>query len=128
MQFKEVSHIKKYIKASELNSGELAIVAGKYLGPVASKFGGDNFEFEELETGEVKSLNGTKQLAYLMNEKAQVGDICRITYMGMEKLAKGPFAGKETHRFKLEIAVKEGEKTLSKTETDPDEFSLNDLK
>jgi len=100
-----------YPKFKDLAAGTV-IAEGLYTGSYESP---NRFDASKtnityfFDCGDVKvGLNKAGNLGYLINKanltsnESQV----RITYLGMDKIAKGPLAGRPAHSFQLEVADK----------------------
>lgn len=100
MAFKKVGGARVYYKYSELTDGDVLIPGGVYLGSEEGKFGAVHL----FQVGdETHCLNSAGQLNYLVDKFIAPGSACNITYRGKELLTKGPMAGKESHRFEVEV-------------------------
>jgi hypothetical protein len=118
MQFNEVGGAVKYINVAPngkpaFKAGDI-MVEGTFKRTFKGKFG-LNHEF--LVNGDKVVVNGFGHLNYKMQDIAE-GSICRIIYLGKEKLTKGAYAGRESHQCKLLVAsvstvMKEVESTAS---------------
>lgn len=111
MAFEEISGATEYPKYKDFNAGDV-IVEGYYKGVIDGKYG-DQYKFTKPNGTDV-ILSKAGHLAYLL-EKVSEGDLTRVTYGGTDTLDKGPFAGKEVHRFSVAVdreASKSGDAEL----------------
>lgn len=95
-----------FIKASELKeAGKTGIIAeGTYVGTMPNKFNEDKPSYKiEQEDGSILVVNSAGNLQYRMGS-VKLGQLVQISYLGMEKLTKGKFAGKESHQFDVLVA------------------------
>ena len=76
------------------------MVEGYYKGIVDGRFG-DQYKFTKPDGTDV-ILSKAGHLAYLLG-KVSEGELTRVTYGGTDTLDKGPFAGKEVHRFSVAV-------------------------
>lgn len=95
----------KFYKPGEMSKGDTFTgtyletkVMGQYESPVHI------FE-RKIEDGTIEryAINNTGQLAFYMKQVTP-GSIVRLTYDGQQKLAKGKFAGKPAHNFKVAVS------------------------
>lgn len=102
MAFKKKNVEKKYApKYKECQKGDL-IAEGVYEKCGEDNFGNPTYELRT-EDNTIIVANSSGHLNYLMNEYAQFGDYCRITYEGTTVITKGRMKGKDSHVFTLEI-------------------------
>jgi hypothetical protein len=99
MAFKKVGGSRKFVKYSECKPGQV-LVDGKFLRTEEGRFGLNHVFLEE--AGETV-LNSSGHLNWLLETYGFEGAVCRVTYLGKEKLTRGNMKGKEAHRFELEI-------------------------
>jgi hypothetical protein len=106
---------KQYFKLDSCEKGQVLVEEAKYLGSKENRMypGTVNFEFRELSGGPDKVLSGG-HLKWLLEQNAKEGDICRVTYLGKDKLPEtSKFAGRLSHQFDLQIAEDEGQLNVS---------------
>jgi len=126
MAYQEVSKQEKYYKYAECEEGQVLVDGGVYRGGREGKFGIQHvFKTEE----EYIVLNSSGHLNWLLENRCNVGDFCKIVYEGKDVLESGKFSGKEAHKFS--ILVDDEKADLSVRGTKPptsvsDELSVDD--
>lgn len=88
----------------DFDKGETIIEKARYLGDEEGSFGMYQV-FQDTETGECYNLGGG-HLNWLCTQIEQ-GDVVKLDYEGEEKLTKGKFKGKKTHRFAMWVVEEE---------------------
>jgi hypothetical protein len=117
MAFQKVNIPKKFHPNKGLKKGDT--VEGTYIRQGKDKFGGVTHEFRDSEEDVVHVLNSSGHLNYLMDEYADYGDYCRITYLGKTKLPKtSKFAGTDSHNFEIEIDRERSVRTVAAAPTE----------
>lgn len=107
VEWKEVRSASiSFVKAKDLKvpegKTEVEVLQGRFVeaSPSKYKLGKHDFKFE-LDNGELVVVNAAGNLEASM-KKVNIGDYCRISYLGMGTMTKGAFAGKPVHQFKVE--------------------------
>ncbi len=105
MAFKKMNIRPAYKKNSEYKPGEVIIDGGVYERIKEDNYGRNTHIFR-LDDDSLKAVNHAGHLTYLLEEYANFGDYCRITYKGIAKIeASKKQKGKtnDPHTFDLEI-------------------------
>ena len=92
-----------YIRLKNLKAGDVA-VEGIYLGSSANKTYPEKLDFK-FKTSDEKTVvvNEGGNLKYRMKD-IEAGTLVLIKYLGMQKIAKGPRAGKSSHAVEVLVA------------------------
>lgn len=114
MDFKSINRPRKYMKYSECNEGDV-LVTGRYKGMVPSNYS-DNHLFEVENEEEDYVLNSAGHLNWQL-ESVELGSLVRVIYKGQEVLEKGPYKGKPSHQFDVQVAVEDLENNRAETKT-----------
>ena len=128
MAFEKLTVGRVYHPLKEAKPGDV-LVEGLYIRKGVDSFGGNTFEFKG-DSPEIHVLNSAGHLNWLMSEYCSIGDYCRITYKGTEKLKKGMFKGKDSHTFDLEVDRERSIRTvedLPQVDEVDDAQSVNDV-
>lgn len=86
-----------YYKASTMAVGQTVI--GKFIKASTDQFDNPCYHLRGID-GKRMVLNYCTSLERAM-ENVSVGDVLDVVYQGTKKLEKGPFAGKDAHRFEV---------------------------
>lgn len=113
MEFKSISKPRKYFKYAECEEGQ-ELVIGRYKGTVPSNYS-DNHLFEVEWEEEDVVLNSSGHLNWQL-DNVELGTMCKIIYKGQHVLEKGPYKGKPSHQFDVQIASDSGRKTSTNKE------------
>ena len=109
----------KYYKYLELEDGFVFFERGQYLETsIDVKYGKPKHLFKDLDSGEIKCLNGAGQLNYCIDQLAE-GDICKIVFKGKITLTSGKMAGKEANQFEVFV---DDSKPTTKIESNSNEL------
>lgn len=93
----------KYYKYPELEDGFVFFERAQYLETsIDQKYGNPKHLFKDLDTNEIKCLNGAGQLNYCIDRLSE-GDICKIVFKGKIKLTSGKMAGKDANQFEVYV-------------------------
>lgn len=106
--FEEVSTSKKFVDYSKLKQGE-EILIGTFAGFTPNRINASASDsLFKTDEGTYQLSGGS--LAYDMKVLVEEGTIVqnkstvKVVYNGTEKISKGKFAGKETHKFRILVA------------------------
>lgn len=82
-------------------SGEVLI--GTLEEVLVNQFGSEDYAFTRSSDGARVVVNGCGTLRAQLRD-VEMGTLCRISYSGSEKIAKGAMKGKSAHQFLVEVA------------------------
>lgn len=103
--YEEIGGQKVYLKYSECEEGQV-LCEGIYKRQGIDKtYGKPYWEVQDEEKGLVH-LNHAGQLE-IKFEELKVGDQIQVTFMGKQRIEKGPYAGKDANQFKVLRAKRE---------------------
>jgi hypothetical protein len=95
----------EFVNARQLSdagtTGEVLI--GTLDGSITNQFDGTDYAFTRLSDGKKVIINGCGSLKRQLKD-VSAGTLCRVSYNGETKVAKGPLRGKMVHNFLVEIA------------------------
>ncbi len=121
----------KYFKLKETAPGTVLVHRGRLQKEdISQKYGNRQFYFYDEEDRKLKCLSGGS-LNYIMDlyEIDKTKEV-KITYMGMDTVENGKFAGNEAHQFEMELVGEDDEAPVTETAEAPAEntnSSLDDL-
>ncbi len=102
MGFSEVGGQVKYVKYTEMTAGQV-VAEGWFTETRQNKFNVGKEDYFVVDAdGVTHCMNNAGHLAFLM-KSVMPEDYIRVTFMGKEKITKGPKAGTDANRFKLEM-------------------------
>lgn len=118
----------KYFKLKETKPGTVLVNRGRLTKEdVSQKFGNRQFYFYDEEDRTLKCLSGGS-LNYIVdlhdiNKSKEV----KITYLGMDTVENGKFAGNEAHQFEVELLGEDTPSSSIPTPETTEATSMDDL-
>lgn len=119
MAFRQLTGISKYYKYADCHPHQV-LVTGKYIDMVEGRYG-PQYQFID-DTGETVVLNKSGHLDFLF-KTVKPNDRVRVTYISKDILSGGKYAGKDYHKFSVEI---DGEE--QKEDSEPKTVLVEDAK
>lgn len=120
MAFRKQNVRPEYKKTALFEKGEVVIDGG-----VFEKIGEDHYGkpcyIFRMDDDTRKAVNHCGHLEWLMDEYAQLGDYCRLTYLGVTQIAKDKKKkgkDKDPHTFELEIDADRFDSSFAKHRQD----------
>lgn len=85
---RQLGGAKKYFKYSECTKGQVLVPQGRFVGTSPGYMGSTekpNFNFKDVDTDEITSLNFAGQLAYTIENYISEGDVVEVIFDGVQE-------------------------------------------